>query len=97
MNKLLEGEAMRKEDFEDTLINQYTEAVNELVVESETVYRSQLNHAELSQKVNHLLKAAKVDGVDESVIWKILERKVPEFVQSAKTVKGQVKKLKLVA
>ncbi len=87
---------MSRDDFQDVLINQYTEVVEELVVESESVYRSQLDYNELSNRVNQLIKAAKVDGLDESVIWKILERRVPDFVQTIKT--GSKKpQLKLVA
>ncbi len=88
---------MSREDFENVLISQYTEVIEELVVESESVYRSQLNYDELSSKVSNLIKAAKVDGLHEDVIWRILERRVPEFVQSVKGATPLKTHLKLVA
>lgn len=87
---------MIKEDFENVLINQYTEVVEELVVESESVYRSKLDYDQLNQRIQNLIKAAKVDGLDESVIWKILERRVPAFVEEIKSP-SKARHLKLVA
>ena len=87
---------MIRDDFENVLINQYTEVVEELVVESERVYRSQLDHDQLNQRIQNLIKAAKVDGLDESVIWGILERRVPGFVEAIRNP-SKTRHLKLVA
>ncbi len=87
---------MMRDDFENVLINQYTEVVEELVVESESVYRSHLNYDELEKRIEYLIKAAKVDGLDESVIWNLLERRVPGFVEAFRTPKKS-HHLKLVA
>jgi hypothetical protein len=70
---------MTKDDFKQTLIRQYSEVIEEMIVESETVYRSHINYDELDSKVLTLLKAARVDGLEESVIYSILERKVPGY------------------
>jgi hypothetical protein len=84
---------MSRDDFQDVLINQYRDVVEELVVESETVYRSQLDYDLLSSRVSNLIKAAKVDGLDE-----ILERRVPDFVQTMQSgTPSNSKHLKLVA
>lgn len=88
---------MSREDFENVLINQYTEVIDELVVESESVYRSHLDHDQLNQRIQNLIKAAKVDGLDESVIWKIVERRVPQFFESIQNTSNKVRHLKLVA
>jgi hypothetical protein len=70
---------MTKDDFKQTLIRQYSEVIEEMIVESETVYRSHINYDELDSKVRTLLKAARVDGLEESIIYSILERKVPGY------------------
>ncbi|MCK6596567.1 MAG: hypothetical protein L6Q33_15335 [Bacteriovoracaceae bacterium] len=87
---------MSRDDFQDVLINQYRDVVEELVIESESVYRSQLDYELLSSRVSNLIKAAKVDGLDEQVIWKILERRVPDFVQIMQSGTPS-RRLKLVA
>ncbi len=70
---------MTKDDFKQTLIRQYTEVIDEMIVESETVYRSHLNVEELDFKVKSLIRAARVDGLDETIIYDLIERKVPNF------------------
>jgi len=70
---------MTKDDFKQTLIRQYSEVIEELIVESESIYRSHIDYDELDTRVRSLLKAARVDGVEESVIYSILERKVPGY------------------
>lgn len=87
---------MMREDFQNVLINQYAEVVEELVVESETVYRSKLDHDQLNQRVQNLIKAARVDGLDESIIWNLLERRVPAFVEAIRSP-NKTRHLKLVA
>lgn len=71
------------ENFKQTLIKQYSEVIEEMIVESETVYRSHLDFDELDYRVRGLIQAARVDGLDENVIWGILERRVPEYYQFA--------------
>ena len=70
---------MTRDDFKQTLIRQYTEVIDEMIVESETVYRSQLNVEELDYKVKSLIRAARVDGLEETIIYDLIERKVPNF------------------
>ena len=43
------------------------------------MYRSHLDFDELDFRVRHLIQAAKVDGLEERIIWDILERKVPDY------------------
>lgn len=70
---------MNKDDFKQTLIKQYSEVIEEIIVESETVYRSHLDFSELDFRVRGLIQAARVDGLEETVIWDILQRKVPDY------------------
>lgn len=74
---------MNKDDFKQTLIQQYSEVIEEMIVESESVYRSQLDLNELDFRVRSLIRAARVDGLEEGVIWDIIERKVPEYYHFA--------------
>jgi hypothetical protein len=72
---------MRKEEFEEVLIRQYTDTINEFIYESESVYRSQVDYQKLDFRVKSLLKCARIDGLKEELVWKILERKIPGYIQ----------------
>lgn len=72
-----------KDSFKQTLINQYSEVIEKIIVESETVYRSQLDFDQLDFRVRGLIQAARVDGIEEGVIWSILERRVPAYYEFA--------------
>lgn len=71
---------MNKDDFKQTLIKQYSEVIEEIIVESETVYRSHLDFDILDNRVRSLIQAAKVDGLEESIIWDLLEHRVPQYI-----------------
>jgi hypothetical protein len=74
---------MNKDDFKQTLIKQYSEVIEEMIVESETVYRSHLDFNELDFRIRSLIQAARVDGLEETIIWDIVQRKVPEYYHYA--------------
>lgn len=82
---------MTKEDFKQTLIKQYSEVIEEIIVESESVYRSQLDFEELDYRVRGIIQAARVDGLEESVIWDILEKRVPDYYDYAMSAYGSGK------
>jgi hypothetical protein len=71
---------MNKDDFKQTLIKQYSESIEEIIVESESVYRSHIDYNELDFRVRSLIKAARVDGLEETVIWDLLEHRVPDYI-----------------
>lgn len=75
-----------KDDFKQTLIKQYSEVIEEIIVESESVYRSQLDFDQLDFRVRGLIQAARVDGIEEGIIWGILERRVPDYYNFAMSV-----------
>ena len=68
-----------RDDFKQTLIKQYSEFIEEIIVQSESVYRSQLDFDQLDLRVKGLMQSARVDGIEEGVIWGMLERRVPEY------------------
>jgi hypothetical protein len=76
----LRGRNMNKDDFKQTLIKQYSEVIEEIIVESESIYRSHIDYNELDFRVRSLIQAAKVDGLDETIIWDLLEHRVPEYI-----------------
>lgn len=71
---------MDKEKFQETLILQYREEIEEILVESEHVYRSTIDYELLDTKVTELMKAAKVDGLDPNIIWEMIEKRIPSYV-----------------
>ena len=81
---------MNKDDFKQTLIKQYSEVIEEMIVESETVYRSHLDFSELDYRVRGLIQAARVDGLEETIIWDILQRKVPDYYNYAMNVSYKI-------
>ena len=74
---------MNKEDFKQTLIKQYSEVIEEMIVQSETVYRSHLDFNELDFRIRGLIQAARVDGLEETIIWDIVQRRVPDYYHFA--------------
>ena len=70
-----------RDDFKQTLIKQYSEFIEEIIVQSESVYRSQLDFDQLDLRVKGLMQSARVDGIEEGVIWGMLERRVPEYYE----------------
>ncbi|MBC7430069.1 MAG: hypothetical protein H7336_15750 [Bacteriovorax sp.] len=71
---------MDRDSFNFTLIAQYKEEIEELLVESEHVYRSTIDYEMLDVKVEELLRSAKVDGLEEKVIWDLLQSRIPTYV-----------------
>lgn len=72
-----------REDFMMTLIKQYSAAIDEIVIDCESLYRSQLDIHTLDTKIQNVLQAARLDGLDEGVIWSLIERKVPAYYDYA--------------
>ncbi|MDD4974036.1 MAG: hypothetical protein PHY93_06775 [Bacteriovorax sp.] len=78
---------MNKDDFKQTLIKQYSEVIEEIIVESESIYRSHIDYNQLDFRVRSLIQAAKVDGLDETIIWDLLEHRVPEYLHFLNGIK----------
>lgn len=71
---------MTRDDFIQTLIKQYKESIEEIIVESESVYRSQIDYSLVDNRVRSLLQAAKVDGLEEGIVWDLLEHRLPGYI-----------------
>lgn len=71
---------MDRDQFLNTLIAQYKEEIEEVLIESEHVYRSTIDYDLLHSKVEELFRAAKVDGLDEKIVWDLLAARIPSYV-----------------
>lgn len=71
---------MDKEKFIEALTAQYRAEIEEILVESEHVYRSTIDYEILDLKVTQLLKCAKVDGLEEKIVWDLLQARIPSYV-----------------
>lgn len=71
---------MNKDKFTDTLIAQYREEIEEVLLECEHVYHSTMDYDLLNKKVNEILKSAEGDGLSEKMIWDIIHAKIPSYV-----------------
>lgn len=68
------------DEFKEILISQYRDEIEEILVESESVYRSSINYEMLDEKVQELLKSSRVDGLEDKVIWDLLQARIPSYV-----------------
>lgn len=88
---------MDKEDFKQTLIKQYSDSIEVIITESKLIYpivvkahsisptHIEIDYDELDSRVRKLLIAAKIDGLDEGIIWDLLERRLPEYLDFLNT------------
>jgi len=62
------------------LIEQYKEEIEEVLSESEHVYRLTIDYELLEQKVSELLKNARQNGIEDKIIWDLLQARIPSYV-----------------
>lgn len=71
---------MTKDQFIETLTAQYKEEIEEILVESEHVYRLTIDYELLDSKFEELLRSARVDGLEEKIVWDLLHSRIPSYV-----------------
>jgi hypothetical protein len=71
---------MDRDSFLMTLIAQYKEEIEEILVECEHVYRSTIDYELLDTKVEELFRSAKVDGLEDKIVWDLLHSRIPSYV-----------------
>jgi len=71
---------MDRDSFNLTLIAQYKEEIEEVLVECEHVYRSTIDYELLDTKIEELIRSARVDGLEEKVVWDLLHARIPSYV-----------------
>lgn len=65
---------------QETLIARYRQEIEEILTESEHVYRLTIDYDLLEQKVTELLNDARQNGIEEKVIWNLLQARIPSYV-----------------
>lgn len=71
---------MGKDNFVLILVARYKDEVEEALLECEHVYRSSIDYELLDEKINHILTCAKVDGLDETLVWDIIQFRIPSYI-----------------
>ncbi len=65
------------ENFHEALIAQYRELIHEAILESETEHKTRMDLGKLNAKLQLIFKAAKYDGLDESIISELIDQAIP--------------------
>ena len=65
------------EKFHDVLIAQYRDLIHEAILESETEHKTRMDIGKLNSKLQVIFKAAKFDGIEESIINDLIDRAIP--------------------
>lgn len=69
-----------RDEFIDTLISQYKEEIEELLIECEHVYRSTIDYDLLDEKIEQLFSCARIDGLPEKMVWELIQARIPSYV-----------------
>lgn len=64
----------------ELLIAQYKEEIEEILSESEHVYRLTIDYELLDQKVSELLKNARQNGIQDKIVWDLIQARIPSYV-----------------
>lgn len=71
------------ENFQDALVGQYRDLIQEAIFESETDHKTRLNLGKLNSKLKVICKAAQYDGLDEDTINQLIDEAVPALESKA--------------
>lgn len=65
------------ENFQDALIAQYRDLIQEAIFESETEHKTRMDIGKLNAKLQVIMKAAQYDGLNESTINELIDHAIP--------------------
>ena len=71
------------ETFQEALVCQYRDLIQEAILESETDHRTRLNLGKLNSKLQVICKAAQYDGLDENTINQLIDEAIPQTISKA--------------
>ena len=71
------------ENFQEALVCQYRELIQEAILESETDHKTCLNIGKLNSKLQVIFKAAQYDGLAETQINELIDEAVPTTMEKA--------------
>jgi len=73
---------MNSESFQENLARQYVDEIREAYIECE--HKDKFNIEEYKDKLNHLLHAAKVEGLSAENFWNLVEEQDPDIYSKVK-------------
>ena len=59
---------------------QYKEEIEEILIESEHVYRLTIDYELLNLRFEELLSSARDEGLDEKIIWNMIQSRIPTYI-----------------
>ena len=65
------------ENFQEALVSQYRELIQEAVLESETDHKTSMDIGKLNAKLKVICKAAQYDGLNEDTISQLIDETIP--------------------
>ncbi|MGE3611212.1 MAG: hypothetical protein AB7I27_16590 [Bacteriovoracaceae bacterium] len=68
---------IRKVEFQEALVCQYRDLIQEAILESETDHKTTLNIGKLNSKLKVICKAAHYDGLHEEIINRLIDEAIP--------------------
>jgi hypothetical protein len=71
------------ENFQDALICQYRDLIQEAILESETDHKTRLDIGKLNSKLQVICKAAQYDGISDTVMNQLIDEAIPYMEEKA--------------
>jgi len=65
------------EKFQEGLIAQYREMIQEAILESETDHKTRMDIGKLNSKLRIIMKAAQYEGLSEDTINELIDQSMP--------------------
>jgi hypothetical protein len=65
------------ETFQEALVGQYRDLIQEAILESETHHKTRLDIGRLNAKLRVICKAAQYDGLDEDTLNALIDQIIP--------------------
>lgn len=62
------------------LYARYKDEIEEILVECEHVYRLTIDYELLDQKIKELICSARSEGLDEKIIWNMIQSRIPSYI-----------------
>ncbi len=72
-----------EEQFQDVLVSQYRDLIQEAILESETDHKTSMNIGKLNSKLKVIYKAAEYDGLPERIVDQLINEMMPVYSKAA--------------
>jgi len=71
------------ENFQEALVCQYRDLIQEAILESETDHKTRMDLGKLNSKLQVIFKAAQYDGLNEQIISQLIDEAIPQTAARA--------------